>query len=131
KHRQSRKQLQRGRNLSIEAFQTVQALKRAKKDDNMVEQVFESKVRRLLKFDMLAVLRELLRQNEALLALQVFKDVRKEYWYKPQVLVYADMIKMFASNDFLEKVELLLLYLKIKRYHLDADTEGFNALLEP
>ncbi|KAF9623333.1 hypothetical protein IFM89_000822 [Coptis chinensis] len=94
----------------------------------MVEQVFESKVRRLLKFDMLAVLRELLRQNEALLALQVFKDVRKEYWYKPQVLVYADMIKMFASNDFLEKVELLLLYLKIERYHLDADTEGFNAL---
>uniref|UniRef100_A0A3Q7III2 Uncharacterized protein n=1 Tax=Solanum lycopersicum TaxID=4081 RepID=A0A3Q7III2_SOLLC len=68
----NRKPLQKGRNLSIEAIQTVQALKRVanKNDDSAVEQVFNSKVRRLIKNDMIAVLRELLRQNQCLLALK-------------------------------------------------------------
>ncbi|RVW48256.1 Protein thylakoid assembly 8, chloroplastic [Vitis vinifera] len=68
---QNRKPLQRGRNLSIEAIQAVQALKRAKRDDSSLERVFESKVRRLLKLDMIAVLKQLLNQNECLLALKV------------------------------------------------------------
>ncbi|KAF3651794.1 putative cellulose synthase-like protein D4-like [Capsicum annuum] len=70
----NRKPLQKGRNLSIEAIQAVQALKRvaSKNDDAVaVEQVFNSKIRRLLKSDMIAVLRELLRQNQCLLALKV------------------------------------------------------------
>lgn len=69
----NRKPLQKGRNLSIEAIQAVQALKRVanKNDDSAVEQVFNSKVRRLIKSDMIAVLRELLRQNQCLLALKV------------------------------------------------------------
>ena len=73
----NRKPLQRGRNLSIEAIQAVQALKRANRNNHgnsltELERVFDSKFRRLLKFDMMAVLRELLRQNECLLALKVF-----------------------------------------------------------
>ncbi|KAL6211076.1 hypothetical protein ACLB2K_016304 [Fragaria x ananassa] len=95
--------LQKGRNLSIEAIQTIQALKRAQKNESLMEQVFNSKFRRLLKLDMMAVLKDLLRQNECFLALKVFEDIRMEYWYKPQVLLYADMIK--------------------------PDIEGFNALL--
>lgn len=68
----NRKPLQKGRSLSIEAIQTVQALKRAaKRSDVSLEQVFDSKFRRLLKFDMIAVLRELLRQNQCLLAIKV------------------------------------------------------------
>lgn len=63
--------LQKGRNLSIEAIQTIQALKRAKKNEGSREQVFDSKFRRLLKLDMMAVLKDLLRQNECLLALKV------------------------------------------------------------
>ncbi|XP_043708946.1 protein THYLAKOID ASSEMBLY 8-like, chloroplastic [Telopea speciosissima] len=125
----NRKPLQRGRNLSIEAIQTVQALKRAKKDINSLEREMEYKVRRLLKFDLMAVLRELLRQNEPLLALKVFQEVQKEYWYKPQVLLYADMINVLASNGMLEMVERLFLYLKMES-SLDADTEGFTALLK-
>ncbi|XP_004290086.1 PREDICTED: pentatricopeptide repeat-containing protein At3g46870-like isoform X2 [Fragaria vesca subsp. vesca] len=85
--------LQKGRNLSIEAIQTIQALKRAQKNESLMEQVFNSKFRRLLKLDMMAVLKDLLRQNECFLALKVFQDIRKEYWYKPQVMLYADMIK--------------------------------------
>lgn len=67
----NRKPLQRGRNLSIEAIQAVQALKRAVSSEVLLEQVFDTKFRRLLKFDMIAVLRELLRQNQCLLALKV------------------------------------------------------------
>lgn len=76
----NRKPLQRGRNLSIEAIQTIQALKRAAAAQDRpcseslslsLEGVFSSKFRRLLKLDMMAVLHELLRQNEYLLALKV------------------------------------------------------------
>ncbi|KAM1059008.1 hypothetical protein ACFX11_024081 [Malus domestica] len=63
--------LQKGRFLSIEAIQTVQALKRAQKDQSILGQVFDSKFRRLLKLDMMAVLHDLLRQNECILALKV------------------------------------------------------------
>ncbi|KAJ4967281.1 hypothetical protein NE237_019130 [Protea cynaroides] len=125
----NRKPLQRGRNLSIEAIQTVQALKRAKKDTNSLEREIQSKVRRLLKWDLIAVLRELQRQNEPLLALKVFEEVQKESWYKPQMLLYADMISVLASNGMLDIVERLFLYLKMES-SLDADTEGFNALLK-
>ncbi|XP_059654110.1 protein THYLAKOID ASSEMBLY 8-like, chloroplastic [Cornus florida] len=138
----NRKPLQRGRNLSIEAIQTVQALKRNLNNNNKksncgddynssdsLEQVFRSKLRRLLKFDMMAVLRELLRQNQCYLALKVFEDVRKEDWYKPQVSLYADMISVLASNGLFEKVELLFMQLKMES-SLEPDTEGFNALLE-
>ncbi|PRQ25222.1 putative pentatricopeptide [Rosa chinensis] len=120
--------LQKGRNLSIEAIQTIQALKRAKKNEGLMEQVFNSKFRRLLKLDMMAVLKDLLRQNECFLALKVFEDIRKEYWYKPQVLLYADMIKVMASNELFEQVENLCLCLK-QETNLQPDIEGFNALL--
>lgn len=80
--------LQKGRNLSIEAIQTVQALKRVKKNHGFLEQVFDSKFRRLLKFDMMAVLKELLRQNESLLALKVwalFLSIFLNFMHTPTV----------------------------------------------
>ncbi|MQL69627.1 hypothetical protein Taro_001937 [Colocasia esculenta] len=78
----NRRPLQKGRNLSIEAIQAVQALKRARFHGRPgvytgggspadLDRVLESKVRRLIKFDMMAVLGELQQQNEAFLALQV------------------------------------------------------------
>lgn len=60
--------------------------------------------------------------------LQVFEDIRKEYWYKPQVSLYADMIKVMVSNELFEQAELLCLCLK-KETNLQPDIEGFNALL--
>ncbi|KAI3446359.1 hypothetical protein Pfo_003024 [Paulownia fortunei] len=126
----NRKALQKGRNLSIEAIQTVQALKRAAKlSEVSLDQVFDNKFRRLLKFDMIAVLRELLRQNQCLLALKVFEDVRKEDWYRPQLLLYAEMVTVLGSNGLLEKVELLIMELKAESI-VNPDLEGFNALLE-
>ncbi|XP_077254222.1 pentatricopeptide repeat-containing protein At1g62350-like [Tasmannia lanceolata] len=125
----NRKPLQRGR-ISIEAIQTVQSLKRAKKNDpNSLDLVFQSKVSRLLKQDLIAVLRELQRQGEGLLALQVFQDIQKEHWYKPQLLIYADMIAVLANNGLFDKVELLFSHLRIESLGLEHDVEGFNAIL--
>lgn len=59
---------------------------------------------------------------------QVFEDIRREIWYKPQVLLYSDMIQVFGSNGFVEEVELLHLYLK-NETNLKPEVEGFNALL--
>ncbi|CAA0829698.1 Vacuolar sorting protein 9 (VPS9) domain [Striga hermonthica] len=127
----NRKPLQKGRNLSIEAIQTVQALKRAAiHSERSLEQVFDDKFRRLLKFDMIAVLRELLRQNQCLLAVQVFEDVRKEDWYKPQLLLYAELVTVLGRNGFLENVGLVIRALKGEDNINAADLEGFNALLE-
>lgn len=123
----NRKPLQRGR-VSIEAIQTVQALKRAKKDENSLKQVFETMFRRLVKLDMIAVLRDLQRQNEPVLALQVFDEMRKEDWYKPQVLMYAEMITFLADNECFDKAELVFMYMKMEN-GLEGGVQGFNALL--
>ncbi|KAI3969630.1 hypothetical protein MKX01_020191 [Papaver californicum] len=111
----NRKPLQRGR-VSIEAIQTSQALKRSKKDENSLKQVFETMFRRLVKLDMMAVLRDLQRQNES------------EYWYKPQVLVYAEMIIFLADNECFDKAELVFMYMKMEN-GLEGGVQGFNALL--
>lgn len=59
---------------------------------------------------------------------QVFEDIRGEIWYKPQVLLYADMIHVMGSNGFVEQVELVHFYLK-NETNLKPEVEGFNALL--
>ncbi|XXG57473.1 hypothetical protein AAC387_Pa03g4615 [Persea americana] len=130
--RKERRPLQRGR-ISTETIQAVQALKRAKNDPHLLHRIFDSKIRRLIKFDLIALLRELQRQNEPFLSLQVFEEIRKEYWYKPQVSVYADMVAVVASNGLFEKVHLLFSYLRAEILNADADAdveaEGFNVLL--
>lgn len=68
-----RKPLWRGRILSTEAIQAVQALKLAKSSSSpSLDQVFQSRIGRLLKADLISVLAELRRQHEWDLALQVF-----------------------------------------------------------
>ncbi|KAM3204775.1 hypothetical protein T459_25254 [Capsicum annuum] len=128
----NRKPLQKGRNLSIEAIQAVQALKRvaSKNDDAVaVEQVFNSKIRRLLKSDMIAVLRELLRQNQCLLALKVFEEVQKEVTYRPKLKLYAEIVSCLGSNEMLEDINCLIMALKMES-SLEPDVEDFYALLE-
>lgn len=65
-----RKPLWRGRVLSTEAIQAVQSLKLAKSASKL-EDVFDSKISRLLKADLIATLEELQRQNEWEIALKV------------------------------------------------------------
>ncbi|KAK3421218.1 hypothetical protein EUGRSUZ_H05004 [Eucalyptus grandis] len=125
----NRKPLQRGRSLSIEAIQAVQALKRASgKGPRSLELARRSTFGRLLKRDMVEVLRELLRQSRCDLALKVFEDIQKEYWYKAQVLLYAEMFSVFAGNGLFEDVKLLYLYLRTED-NIEPHLEGFNSVL--
>ncbi|KAJ0987115.1 hypothetical protein J5N97_005471 [Dioscorea zingiberensis] len=126
----NRKPVQRGRYLSVEAIQAVQALKRGWRmgDRESLEMTMAARVRRLVKRDMMAVLGELQSQGEALLALQVFEEVRKEHWYKPRLSVYVNMIIVLASNGLYKEVDQICSYLK--KEHWEADIEGFNSLLK-
>ncbi|KAL1554538.1 protein THYLAKOID ASSEMBLY 8, chloroplastic-like [Salvia divinorum] len=126
----NRKPLQKGRSLSIEAIQTVQALKRASKHTHYsLQEAFTANFRRLLKADMIAVLRELLRQNQCLLALKVFEDMKKEEWYSPKLSLYAEMVTALGSNGMLEEVHELILELKAE-ITVSPDLQGFNTLME-
>lgn len=125
----NRKPLQKGRNLSIEAIQTVQALKRVKGDDASLNRVFGTSFSRLLRFDMIAVLKELIRQNQCSLALKAFEDIQKEHWYKPKVLLYAELISVLGSNEMFDKLEQVFRKLE-NEISLEPDTVGFNAVLE-
>ncbi|KAI5076045.1 hypothetical protein GOP47_0008110 [Adiantum capillus-veneris] len=109
----------KGRLLSNEALRAVQELKRAhvRKDNARLSNVLKSTVSRLVKFDMLAVLGELRRQNECELAVLVFDVVRKEFWYKPEEGLLADLISTLARNKRVEDVEKLFVL---------ASTEGMQ-----
>ncbi|KAI4339476.1 hypothetical protein MLD38_024418 [Melastoma candidum] len=134
----NRKPLQKGRHLSIEAIQAVHSLKRAfrrsecdageESDQSTFQQVYDSKFKRLLRLDMIAVLRELLRQNQCHLALKVFEDIRRESWYKPAILLYSEMFSVFSRNGLFEHVNLLYNYLR-EEDNLKPDLEKFNTLL--
>ncbi|KAK6916832.1 hypothetical protein RJ641_019693 [Dillenia turbinata] len=128
----NRKPLQRGRCLSIEAIQSVQALKRSffsNSNSHNLDAVLTHNFRRLVKRDMTAVLSELLRQNHCFLALKVFEELRKEDWYKPQVSLYAHIIETLVGNGFSKEVEQLFMYLRTENM-LEPDSEGFNTLLK-
>ncbi|KAL1803011.1 hypothetical protein ACET3Z_031658 [Daucus carota] len=125
----NRKPLQKGRNLSIEAIQTVQALKRVKDDDASLHRVFGTKFSRLLRLDMIAVLKELIRQDQCLLAFKAFEDIQNEHWYKPKLLLYAELISVFGRNEMFDKLELVFRKLE-DEISIEPDIEGFNAILE-
>ncbi|KAF5816804.1 putative tetratricopeptide-like helical domain superfamily [Helianthus annuus] len=127
----NRKPLQKGRNLSIEAIQTIQSLKRSYKSsaDNQ-QQVIDSKFSRLLKFDMMAILRELLRQDHCVLALMVFVEIQKEHWYKPSVSLYGEIISALARSGLHDNINIIVHEMKAEKGRLEAKTEGFNLLLE-
>lgn len=91
--------------ISKETVQAVYELKRNK--DNPVElaKVFQTRISRLLKMDLLATLSEVQRQNEIELALQVFDLVRKEIWYKPDQFLYRAMMDALGRNRRIPELE--------------------------
>lgn len=93
--------------VSKEALQVVFELKRCKADKQKERSVLQNSASRLLKMDLLMVLVELRRQDECSLAKQVFKMVRKEEWYKPDVFLYREMIDTLGKNSLIEDVEQL------------------------
>ncbi|KAL5973065.1 hypothetical protein ACLOJK_039872 [Asimina triloba] len=95
--------LWRGKKLiGKEALFVILGLKRFKDDEEMLGKFIKSHVKRLLKMDMVAVLTELERQEEVKLALQIFRIIQKEDWYKPDVYLYKDLIIALAKGKHME-----------------------------
>lgn len=90
--RDNRGPLVKGRVLSSEAIQAVQALKRAQRSTTTFNTTLNKTLSRLIKSDLIATLRELLRQGHCDLALTVFSTVRSEPWYKTDLSLYADLV---------------------------------------
>ncbi|KAK9102755.1 hypothetical protein Sjap_020009 [Stephania japonica] len=98
--RDNRGPLHKGRVLSSEAIQAIQALKRANSKSNSddLDHVASKTLTRLVKADLLAAFHELLRQDQCDLALRVFSAVRSEIWYRPDCNLYAGMAAALARN---------------------------------
>ncbi|KAJ9701647.1 hypothetical protein PVL29_006842 [Vitis rotundifolia] len=121
-----RKPLWRSRVLSTEAIQAVQSLKLAKSSIKL-EEVFSSRVSRLLKSDLLDTLAELQRQGELDLTLKVFEFIRKEVWYKPDLSLYSDMIMMLGKRKLIEMAEGL--FSELKKEGLEPDTRVYTEMI--
>lgn len=112
--------------MSTEAIQAVQCLKLAKSPSKL-EQVFNTRLSRLLKLDLLDALTELQRQNELDLALKVFDYVRKESWYTPDLSLYYDMILLLGKNKLIQKAEEL--FAELEKEGLQPDTRAYTELI--
>ncbi|XP_042456514.1 pentatricopeptide repeat-containing protein At1g62350-like isoform X1 [Zingiber officinale] len=127
----ARKPLWRDRVMSTEAIQVVQALKFAKasasSSPHRLDNMIDARFGRLLKADQLAVLDELQRQNEWQLALQVFAFVRKELWYKPDSVLYGNLIFMLGKNKLIEQCEDL--FSEFQNEKLQPDTRVYTEMI--
>lgn len=107
--RDNRGPLLKGRILSSEAIQSIQSLKRANRTGSLSLSL--PPLRRLLKADLLAVLRELLRQDHCTLAFHVLSTLRSEY---PPIdlTLYAEVVTALSRNGEREQIDRLMGELK-------------------
>ena len=91
--------------LSIKAINAIQILKRAHKSFSTPD--YSPILSRLLKADLLATLRELLRQDHCALALHAFSAVRFEY-NNPDLSLYTDVATAHARNKMVEDLDRLI-----------------------
>ncbi|KAL3506815.1 hypothetical protein ACH5RR_032197 [Cinchona calisaya] len=121
-----RKPMWRSRVLSPEAIQAVQSLKLAKSPHKLAE-VFETRISRLLKADLLDTLSELQRQNELELALQVFNFARKEVWYESDISLFSNMIFMLGKNSMIKMAEQL--FFELEKEGLRPDSRTYTEMI--
>ncbi|XP_077213554.1 uncharacterized protein LOC143848483 [Tasmannia lanceolata] len=117
--------------MSSEAINASRALRLAYSDpensDRKIASVFDSKISRLLKSDLLSLLYHLQTSDNCALALQVFEYARKETWYKPEITLFYDMIYMFGRNKLVEEAEYC--FLKLEEEGLKPDTRIFTEMI--
>ncbi|KAG9453386.1 hypothetical protein H6P81_006290 [Aristolochia fimbriata] len=106
--RNNRGPLLRGRTLSTEAILAVQSLKRAHPDPTKLDAVFSKTLSRLIKPDLLAALRELLRQDQTHVALKVFALIRSESWYATDYGLYAEVVSALCRNEMSSEIDELI-----------------------
>ncbi|XP_009758967.1 protein THYLAKOID ASSEMBLY 8, chloroplastic-like [Nicotiana tabacum] len=102
--RSNRGPLVKGRILSIEAIQAIQALKRAQRTDpSQIEAQISKTLSRLIKADLIAAFKELLRQDLTDLAVKVFPAVQSECSV-PDLGLYADMVLALTRTGLTEHI---------------------------
>ncbi|KAE9621379.1 hypothetical protein Lal_00032076 [Lupinus albus] len=98
--RSHRLPLLKGRILSTESLQTIQTLKRLyRTNPPNLTHVLSTTLTRLIKSDLEATLRELLRQQHCNLALRVFYTLRSEYG--ADLTLHAEIAKALSNCDML------------------------------
>ncbi|XP_031490576.1 pentatricopeptide repeat-containing protein At1g62350 [Nymphaea colorata] len=108
-----------------EGLMVVQEMKRLQNSPpERLQSFIKSRVSRLLKSDLLAVLAEFQRQDNVSLCLMVYELVRKEIWYKPDMFFYRDMLMMLAQNKQAEKLMQVWEDSKREKVHFDQHTYG-------
>ncbi|XP_023522652.1 protein THYLAKOID ASSEMBLY 8, chloroplastic-like [Cucurbita pepo subsp. pepo] len=127
--RDNRGPLVKGRTLSTEAIQAIQSLKRAEKSDpTKLEQVLSTTLSRLLKADLVATLKELLRQDRCALALEVFAVVRSEYG--ADLGMYAEVAAALSRNGAAEEIDRLVCDLEDEDRAIQCDDKGLIKLIK-
>ncbi|CAI0423226.1 unnamed protein product [Linum tenue] len=120
--RSNRGPLMKGRILSTEAIHAVQSLKRAYRTS---EQPKLPNLSRLLKPDLVAVLRELLRQDLCHIALSVFSTLRLEFPdQKADLNLYGDAIFALLRNGMVDEIDGLVGELEAAAAEGKVDWEG-------
>jgi len=105
--RSKRGPLVRGRILSTEAILAIQSLKRA--DNNKSESSKKlPNLARMIRSDLLSIIRELLRQDLCSLALQVLSTLRSEYPGQIDLNLYADVIFALSRNKCFDDIDRLI-----------------------
>ncbi|KAH7547255.1 hypothetical protein FEM48_Zijuj01G0290500 [Ziziphus jujuba var. spinosa] len=126
--RDNRGPLVKGRVLSIEAIQAVQSLKRAQRSDpTNISTLVSKTLSRLIKADLVATLKELLRQDQCALALHVFSNLRSEH--EPGLSLYADLVMALAKNGMAEEIDRLIFDLEKEGGGIPCDDKGLIRLI--
>ncbi|CAA3023683.1 protein THYLAKOID ASSEMBLY 8, chloroplastic [Olea europaea var. sylvestris] len=124
--RDNRGPLLKGRILSTEAIQAIQALKRAHRTDrtNLPTHILS----RLIKSDLIATFKELLRQDHCILALKVFSTLRSEY--SVDFGNYADLVLALSRNGFRDEIDALFLDMEKEGGIQCDDIKGLSRLIK-
>lgn len=132
--RSQRSPLMKGRILSIEAIQAIQTLKRLHRTNPPnLSSLVSNTLTRLIKSDLLATLRELLRQQHCTIALRAFSTLRSEYG--ADLSLYAEIISALAAAaaaaEMTDHVDRLILDLEAENEEIKCDDhKGLASLIK-
>lgn len=120
--------LWRGKKLiGKEALFVILGLKRFKDDEEKLQKFIKTHVLRLLKMDIVAVLIELERQEETILAVKIFDIIREQDWYQPDVFLYKDLIIALARTGKMN--EAMRMWENMRKEDLFPDSQTYTEVI--
>ncbi|GAB4855971.1 hypothetical protein Ancab_024610 [Ancistrocladus abbreviatus] len=114
----------RKKEMGKEGLIVAKELKRLQLNQVRLDRFIQTRVSRLLKSDLVAVLAEFQRQDQVFLCMKLYDVVRKEIWYRPDMFFYRDMLMMLARNRRVDEVKQVWEDLKREEVLFDQHTFG-------